>query len=146
MAGAESSRPELWAVCSVQRHPRRALRRAPGRALPASARRARRGVLHPGRVEGRSPAALVIACELEVVTLVRHADRDPPDASPRVQPGAEGMEGAVIGGHRAPGEADSSTQELAALVEHGASRAPRPPALSRPAEWWARGPWPSRRR
>jgi hypothetical protein len=29
------------------------------------------------------------------------------------------MEGAVIRGHRAPDEADSSTEELAALVEHG---------------------------
>ena len=27
--------------------------------------------------------------------------------------------GSVVRGHRAPGEADSSTQELAALVEHG---------------------------
>src|SRR5438105_3512878 len=30
----------------------------------------------------------------------------------------KGVEGAVIRGHGAPGEADSSTQELAALIEH----------------------------
>jgi hypothetical protein len=29
------------------------------------------------------------------------------------------MKGTVVGGHRAPGEADRSTQELAALVDHG---------------------------
>jgi hypothetical protein len=32
-------------------------------------------MLHPGRVEGRAPAALVIPRELEVVALARHADR-----------------------------------------------------------------------
>jgi hypothetical protein len=55
---------------------------------------ARRRVLHPGRVEGRSPAALVVAGKLEVVALVRHTDGDPPDAGPGVEPGAEGVEGA----------------------------------------------------
>ena len=32
------------------------------------------------------------------------------------EPGAERVERAVVRGHRAPGEADSSTQKLAALV------------------------------
>jgi hypothetical protein len=36
-------------------------------------------VLHPGRVERRAPAALVVAGELKIVALVRHADRDPTD-------------------------------------------------------------------
>jgi hypothetical protein len=43
-------------------------------------------VLHPGRVERRAPAALVVARELEVEALAGHADRDPPDAGPGVEP------------------------------------------------------------
>jgi hypothetical protein len=53
----------------VQRLPRRPLRRVPGRPLPAGGRRARRRMLHPGRVEPRAPAALVILSQLEVVAL-----------------------------------------------------------------------------
>jgi len=41
-----------------------------------------------------------------------------PNPRPRVQPGAESVEGTIIGEHGAPGVADSSTQELAAWVEH----------------------------
>ena len=67
----------------------------------------------------RPPDALVIPRLLEIVALVRHADRDPPDAGPGVEPGAQRPERAVVRGHRVPGEADSSTRELAALVEHG---------------------------
>jgi hypothetical protein len=40
-----------------QRLPRRPLCRVPRRALPASARRTRRRVLHPGSLERRPPAA-----------------------------------------------------------------------------------------
>ena len=47
--------------------------------------------------------------ELEIVALTRHPHRDVPDPGPGVQPRAESVEGAVIRGHRAPGEADSST-------------------------------------
>src|SRR5262249_45901358 len=64
---------EAIEVCASSA-PRRPLRRVPGRRLPASARRARRAVLHAGRVEGRSPAALVIPRELQVEALMRHAD------------------------------------------------------------------------
>jgi hypothetical protein len=75
-------------------------------------------VLHPGRVERRAPSLLVVAGQLEVVALVRHADSDPPDAGPGVEPGAESPEGAVVGRAREPGEAECCSQESAALVEH----------------------------
>jgi hypothetical protein len=44
--------------------------------------------------------------------------RDALDAGPGVEPGPERPERAVVGGQRTPGEADSRTQELAALVAH----------------------------
>jgi hypothetical protein len=75
-------------------------------------------MLHPGRVERRSPAALVVPGELEVVSLARHADGDVPDPGPGVEPGAERVERAVVRGHRTPGEAECCSQELTALVEH----------------------------
>src|SRR2546425_2842065 len=43
-----------------------ALHRTPGRRLPGGARRARRRVLHPGRVERRAPAAPVVLSQLKV--------------------------------------------------------------------------------
>jgi hypothetical protein len=58
-------------IDSHQRLPRRPLRRVPRRAFPRGACRARRRVLHPGRVERRAPAALVIPRELKVVALTR---------------------------------------------------------------------------
>ena len=42
-----------------------------------------------------------------------------PMAGPGVEPGAEGVEGAVVRWHRTSGEAECCSQELAALVEHG---------------------------
>ena len=48
------------------------------------------------------------------VGLVRHARRDPTDARPRVEPGAQRVERPVVRGHRALGEAERRTQELAA--------------------------------
>jgi len=75
-------------------------------------------VLHSRRVERRPPAALVVLRELEVVALVRHADGDVADVSPGVEPGAERVERAIVRVHRAPSEADRSTQKLATLVEH----------------------------
>jgi hypothetical protein len=94
------------------------LRRVPRRALPPSAVALVWRVLHPGRVERRAPPAFVIPRELEVEALARHADGDVADAGPGVEPSAERPESAVVRGHRAPGEADGSTQELAARVEH----------------------------
>jgi hypothetical protein len=49
---------------------------------------------------------------------VRHADRDPADTRPGIEPGAERPEGAVVGRAREPGEAECCSQELAASVEH----------------------------
>jgi hypothetical protein len=95
---------------------RRALDGMPRRALPSSARRARGRVLHPGRVERRAPAALVVAGQLEIVALAGHADRDPADAGPGVEPGAQDVKGMVI--RRKPDEAKGRSQELAALVDH----------------------------
>jgi hypothetical protein len=89
MAGGESSRTP---------------RRAPAqRRTSTSYRRGRPHdrVLHPGRVERRPPALLVVPRELEIVALARHAHSDPPNARPRK-----------------PGESECCSQELAALVEH----------------------------
>jgi hypothetical protein len=78
-------------------------------------------VLHPGRVERRAPATLIVARELEVEALARHADGDPADSGPRIQPRAEGVERTVIRGPGKPGEPERRHQEPAALVEHGYS-------------------------
>jgi hypothetical protein len=59
-----------------QRVPRRALNGMPGSAFPRRRGRARERVLHPGRVEGRAPALLVVPREVEVVALARHATLD----------------------------------------------------------------------
>jgi hypothetical protein len=74
--------------------------------------------VHPSRVERRPPAALVVPRELEVVALVRHADRDVPDPSPGVEPGPQRPEGEVVGRSGKSGEPESCSQELAAFVEH----------------------------
>src|SRR5262249_11355605 len=50
----------LAIACLPYRLPRRPLHRVPRRALPPGARRARGRMLHAGRVEGRTPAALVV--------------------------------------------------------------------------------------
>jgi len=86
---------------------------------PPGAGRARWRVLHPGRIEGRSPASLVILSQLQIVVLAVHADSDVPNDTPGVQPSAKCPEGPVIRGHGARDEPDSSTQELATGVEHG---------------------------
>src|SRR5262252_515424 len=86
-------------LCGIQRLPRRPLRRVPRRRLPCGAGRARRRVLHPGRVEGRAPAAI------GVVALPMHPDGDVADAGPGVEPGAERSEGTVAGTMREPGKA-----------------------------------------
>jgi hypothetical protein len=75
-------------------------------------------VLHPRRIERRPPTSLIVLSQLQVVALAVHPDSDVSDTSPGVQPDAESLEGAVIRGHRASGEADNRTEELAALVEH----------------------------
>jgi hypothetical protein len=64
----------------------------PRRALRRGARRARRRVLHPRRVEHGPPALLVGPRELEMVALVRHADDDVSDPGPGVEPGPKRVE------------------------------------------------------
>src|SRR5438876_3593478 len=102
-----------------QRVPCCALDRMPRGALPSGAGRARRRVLHPRRVEGRAPSLLVVPRELEIETLPRHADGDVSNAGPRVEPGAQRVERAVVRRRPAPGEAERCHEESAALVEHG---------------------------
>jgi hypothetical protein len=75
-------------------------------------------VLHPGRVGRRPPSSFVILRKLEVVALAVDSHGDVADAGPGVGASPQCPERAVVRGHREPGEADSSTQELAALVEH----------------------------
>src|SRR5438132_5462192 len=105
-----------------QRVPRRALDCAPWRRLPRRTRCSGRRMLHPGRIEGRPPALLVVPRELKIVALARHADGDVADAGPGVEPGAERVERAIVRGHAAPGESKGRAEELAALVEHRLTR------------------------
>ena len=58
----------------------------PRRALPSGTGRARGRVLHPGRVERRAPALLVVLGQLEVVALAVHPDGDVPDPTSRRNP------------------------------------------------------------
>jgi hypothetical protein len=62
--------------------------RNPRPALPCDARRARRRMLHPCRVEGRAPSSLVVLRQLEVEALAVHPDGDAADALPGIQPHA----------------------------------------------------------
>jgi hypothetical protein len=73
----------------------------------------------PRCIEGRPPASVIVLSQLEIVALAVHPYRYSSDACPRIQPCAKCPQGAVVGGHRAPGEANSRAQELAAWVEHG---------------------------
>src|SRR5207249_9714583 len=105
-------------LCLAQRVPCRTLHGSPRCPFPRAPRRARWRVLHPARVEGRTPALLVVAGELEVVALPSHPALNVTDATPRIQPGAKGVHGAIVGGQRESGEAEGCPEELAALVEH----------------------------
>src|SRR5207245_5430731 len=134
--------PSQWPRPASARLPRRPLRRVPRRALPGGARRARGRMLHPGRVERRAPAFLVVARELKVVALAVHAHRDAPNPGPRVQPGPKRVERAVVRGHGAPGECECCAKELAALVHH-ATRSPHWPGVGASAESSVRAPWRS---
>ena len=75
-------------------------------------------MLHPGRVEGGAPAALVVLSQLQIEALSVHSNSDVPDARPRVEPGTQPPECTVVGEHGESGETDCCTEELAALVEH----------------------------
>jgi hypothetical protein len=96
-------------------------------------------MLHPGRVEGRAPAALVVARELEIEALARHPHGDVPDPGPGVEPGAERPEAKVIGRAREPGEAEGCSQDLAAWVEHGLLNR----LVCRYVSWWRKHENPS---
>jgi hypothetical protein len=75
-------------------------------------------MLHPSRVEGRSPSLLVVPRELQVVALASHPDGDVPDPGPRVEPRAESVERAIVRGQKESGESEYRPQALAAWVEH----------------------------
>src|SRR5207244_4092598 len=97
----------------LERLPRRPLRRVPRRALPSGAGRARRRVLHARRVERLAPALLVVARELKIEALARHADGDVSDPGPGIEPHAERVQRAIVRGHGAPGEAERRDEESA---------------------------------
>ena len=101
MIGRESSRTELLAARAVQRGPRRPLRRALRRLLQRGAGRARGRGRHAGRVKRRPPAAVVVLSQLQVVAPAVHSHGYVVDAGPGVEPGAQGPESAVVGGHGA---------------------------------------------
>jgi hypothetical protein len=75
-------------------------------------------VLHPGRVEGRPPAPLVILSELEIVALAVHSDSNAADAGPGAQPRPQRLQRAVVRGHSAAGEPDRRHEEPAAWVHY----------------------------
>jgi hypothetical protein len=83
----------------------------PRRALP-------RGCPSRSWASARPPALLVVARKLKVVTLAHHADRDPPDAGPGVEPGPERPERAVVRRPRETGESKCCSKKLAALIKH----------------------------
>jgi hypothetical protein len=56
---------------------------------------------------------------LEVVALVRHAHSEVADATPRVEPAMEGLQGAVGWRLAKPGEGERRYEEPAALIQHG---------------------------
>ncbi len=72
-------------------------------------------MVHAGGVEGRSPASVIILSQLQVVALAVHPHGDVPNPGPRLHPRAESMKGAVVGGHRAPGEAQRRYEERPAF-------------------------------
>jgi hypothetical protein len=61
---------------------------------------------------------LVVARELQIVALVRHADCDVADAGPGVEPCPERPESPVVRRSGEPGEAECCSQESGALIEH----------------------------
>ena len=102
----------------IPQRPRRPLCRVPGRRLPPGARRAGRRVLHPGRVERRPPAALVVLGQLKVVALPVHPDSDASDACPRIEPCAEHPESPIMRGTGKTGEAECRDEKSATFVDH----------------------------
>jgi len=75
-------------------------------------------MLHPGRVERRAPASVVVLRTLQIEALAVHPHGDVTDARPRVEPRSERPQRPVIRRHRTAREPDRRTEELTALVEH----------------------------
>ena len=67
----------------------------------------------PCHVERGPPAPLVMLSQLKVEALAVHPHSDVSNPSPRVQPRAERVESAVVGGQRESGEPDGCLEELA---------------------------------
>src|SRR2546426_8364276 len=70
-------------------------------------------------VERGPPPTLVILSQLQIVALAMHPHCDMPDPGPRVEPGPERVERAIVRGHGAPGEAECRDEEPSTLIEHG---------------------------
>ena len=75
-------------------------------------------MLHAGRVEVGTLAALVVLRQLQIEALAVQPDDDMADARPGVEPLPQRPQRAVIRGPRKAGEAEGCSQKLAAWVEH----------------------------
>jgi len=117
--GFRKARHLVIATGLSQRLPRCTLHGPPRRALPTRAGGARGRVLHSRRVERRAPTPVIVLGQLQIVALAMHPHGHSPDAGPRVQPGTQRPESAVIRGQRKRGKSDCCPQELAAWVEDG---------------------------
>jgi hypothetical protein len=74
-------------------------------------------VLHSRRVEGRSPAAVVVLRQLEVVTLAVHAAANLVNPAPRVQPRSDRGERVDIRAETRRFQRDE--EQAAEAVSHG---------------------------
>src|SRR5437899_11696277 len=77
-----------------------------------------RAALHACGVKGGPPASVIVLSQLQIKALPVHPDSDVPNPGPRVEPGAEGVEGTVIRGQGAPRESDCCSVESASLIQH----------------------------
>ena len=126
------------------------------RELPRGRRRARSGVLHPGDVERRSPPALVVLRELDVVALAGASGDDVTNAGPGRKPRVKVAErGTVTFNSATPSAAISGRRRevgsLAALWsgrrfgDRTTARAPagsaRQGSSQRPLVWLSKRSW-----
>src|SRR5262245_18161668 len=87
---------ELSMVGVIQRFPGRSLHRMPWCFRPVRPDGALGRMFHASGVERRAPASIVVLSQLEVEALTVHSGGYVTDAGPRVEPGAQGPERAVV--------------------------------------------------